>query len=173
MSCRTAGNLLPWLCFWTCGLRQLLEKSALPLPTARDFPTVIDAPCTQQKAPGVAKQTSSSSSLSLKHRREIHTENTTGSLWGTSTHVLKPGYGEAGGERTPLPRAKKSFLFVTKTFLNLSPFYQKINILLCFTSDKGGITSPTQPSFCMYFRITDQIWHLLSSRPPVATSKLS
>lgn len=109
MSCRMAGNLFPWLCFWTRGLRQLSEKSALPLPTARNnFPTVTDASCMQQKAPGVAMQTSSSCSLSLKHKREmIHMENITGSLWGTSTHVLKLGYGEAGGERTPLLRTEK------------------------------------------------------------------
>lgn len=58
MSCRMAGNLFPWLCFWTCGLRQLSEKSALPLPTAgNSFPKVTDASCMQQKAPGMAMQT--------------------------------------------------------------------------------------------------------------------
>lgn len=89
-----------------------VKAAALPLPTARhNFPTLTDASCTQQKAPGMALQTSSSSSLSLKHRREIHMENTTGSLWGTSTHVLKPGNGEAGGERTPLLRAEKFPLY--------------------------------------------------------------
>ena len=38
---------------------------------------------------------------------------------------------------------------------------------------QGELTSPAQPSFCMYLRTMDQIWHLVSSWPPVAASKCS
>lgn len=38
---------------------------------------------------------------------------------------------------------------------------------------RGKLTSPTQPSFCMYLRTMDQIWHLVSSWPPVTASKCS